>query len=238
MSAAAVAESRSDPSDDDRLRRRLDLQDERLSREEARFETIKEDAYRRIDILKEAGTEARRLLNVHISDTMTGQWRGKDRFRCGESHQEIGHVAVCDGVVDCKNGVDELNETCVNPVVVGSIWKGYTVYNHCNGDSIHRLTVKILNAVRPHWFSAFVQIRAEAHVYRVIDDAVIERRHSIYGAYSFGSRVLFVHSPRTLTSRLVVLAQFDGTSTTRCYGYEVRQVTMETCAEYRFFRVE
>ena len=70
-----MAESRSDPSDDDRLQRRLDLQDERLSREEARFETIKEDAYRRIDILKEAGAEARRLLNVHISDTMTGTYR-------------------------------------------------------------------------------------------------------------------------------------------------------------------
>jgi len=82
------------------------------------------------------------------------------------------------------------------------------------------------------------QIRAEAYIYRKTGVTVKERRVPVYGAYSFGSRVLFVHSPRTLTSRLVVLAQFDGTSTTRCYGYEVRQVTMDTCAEYRFFRVK
>ena len=75
-------------------------------------------------------------------------------------------------------------------------------------------------------------------MHRGNDFSQITKRLKIVGAYSFGSRVLFVHSPRTRTSRLVVLAQFDGSSTTRCYGYEVRQATMETCAEYRLFRVE
>lgn len=46
----------------------------------------------------------------------------------------------------------------VNPVVAGSEWKGYQLYNHCNRDRFHHLTVKIIKTVRPHWFSAFVQV--------------------------------------------------------------------------------
>lgn len=232
-SVAAVA----DPPGVDQVLRRLDAQDERLGRIEGQYETLKEKAHKTINILKEAGNDARRLLDVHDTHALTGHWRGTEKFRCRPSPQEISHIAVCDGVVDCKNGLDELNETCVNPVVAGSVWRGYLIYNHCNRDRFHHLTVKIIKAVRPHWFSAFVQIRAEAHIHRETGGIVTEKRVPIYGAYSFGSRVLFVHSPRMLASRLVVFAQFDGSSTTRCYGHEVRQVTMETCAEYRFLRV-
>ena len=50
------------------------------------------------------------IASYHI--LCVGQWRGTEKFRCYPSLQEIGHVAVCDGVIDCKNGFDEANETC------------------------------------------------------------------------------------------------------------------------------
>ena len=54
------------------------------------------------------------VVRVFVSSSVScvGQWRGAEKFRCRPSHQEISHIAVCDGVVDCKNGLDELNETC------------------------------------------------------------------------------------------------------------------------------
>ena len=57
---------------EERLMKRIETQDHRLSRIEERYNGLKEEANRRIDIRKNAGNEAKRLMNVHLSDTMTG----------------------------------------------------------------------------------------------------------------------------------------------------------------------
>ena len=69
-SVAAVAHS----ADVQQLLRRLDAQDERLGRIERQYETLKVKAHKRINILKDAENEARHLLNVHVTDTMTGMY--------------------------------------------------------------------------------------------------------------------------------------------------------------------
>ena len=58
----------------DRLLRRIYTQDERLGRIEERYNELTEKANHRIDIRKNAGNEAKRLMNVHVSDTMTGTY--------------------------------------------------------------------------------------------------------------------------------------------------------------------
>lgn len=44
---------------------------------------------------------------------------------------------------------------------------------------------------------------------------------TIVGAYSFGTQSLFMHTWKTMSNRIVLLAQFDGIYSDMCHGYQV-----------------
>ncbi|CAH1783397.1 unnamed protein product, partial [Owenia fusiformis] len=103
------------------IKSRLDAQEAIINRIEEKYQKIQQDNQVKLERLKNSKRDAES--GTDIVYTEANQCAKKGMLRCIESGECIHQLWGCDGVVDCLDGSDEANTTCINPYKIGDKFK-------------------------------------------------------------------------------------------------------------------
>jgi hypothetical protein len=115
----------------------------------------------------------------------------KKEYQCGESHECVSDLFMCDGKKDCHNGMDEDEDVCDGePVKVGNVFSGLTHWKDCIQREDHTSTLKIIATKRFKFFPARIGVQAIATAEFKENGEETVKSYSMKGAYNFANRRL------------------------------------------------
>jgi hypothetical protein len=163
---------------------------------------------------------------------LTGNGCGGNEFQCGMADPQcISALEVCDGIRDCRNGMDENN--CDLPVHEGDVFEGHMVWDHCTKRKPEIMTIRITDVTTTPFKSA---VSVTANVGIDIHHGQVHAAAELpaHGFYSHGLRRLVLDPPEA--DRLALSCQFGDGLKKRCIGDITYEASGEVCAKLIFVR--
>jgi hypothetical protein len=217
-------EEEHDPEDD------YEEIEDRLNRVTARLQHIEDELESRLDpeLKSKALSLEHRVDLLEESDCDT-----KDHYDCGGDDNEcVSRLFVCDGHNDCRNGDDE--EHCDLPTAAGDVFEGHVVFDNCTRRRPETITFTITAVKTTEVYTSLPFVRAVIEIETETDEEELHVSLPTVGYYRFSSQNLVLLPPED--DGLALVCDFDGHDLDKCVGDIKRVTTLETCAQFVFFR--
>jgi len=217
-------EEEHDPEDD------YEEIEDRLNRVTARLQHIEDELESRLDpeLKSKALSLEHRVDLLEESDCDT-----KDHYDCGGDDNEcVSKLFVCDGHKDCRNGDDE--EHCELPTAAGDVFEGHVVFDNCTRRRPETITFTITAVKTTEVYTSLPFVRAVIEIETETDEEELHVSLPTVGYYRFSSQNLVLLPPED--DGLALVCDFDGHDLDKCVGDIKRVTTLETCAQFVFFR--
>jgi len=120
------------------------------------------------------------------------------------------------------------------PTAVGDKFEGKVVYDNCTQrrPEVIGFTITAIQ-IRPA-YPSFPFVRANIEIAKDTHDTEVEVSLPTVGYYRYASHKLILLPPED--DGLALVCDFDGHDHDRCVGHIKKVISLETCAEFIFFR--